>query len=256
MKGFRLHGIHLYSSHNSTITGNTCEGYNQGIYLEISSDNNTITGNTCQGSFNGIALYSSCRGNTISGNTCQGNGTNGIRLDTSSNNNTISGNTCNGNSQVADDTHANIYLVSSDYNLIIGNICRMASVSTTLNGAHSATDTALLLADATGFWVGGGITIDPGGVKEETHKITDISDNTVTIEDGLDDDQDDGEEVFAPRTKYGIDISNDACDRNCLIGNDLYDSGSAGDLNDAPVTNPTLKHDNRDLAGTGWLAEV
>ena len=55
---------------------------------------------------------------------------------------------------------------------------------------------------------------------------------------------------------YGINIPDDASNRNCLVGNDLYDSGVTGDLNDAPVTNPTLKKNNRDNAGTGWLAEV
>jgi len=59
-----------------------------------------------------------------------------------------------------------------------------------------------------------------------------------------------------PEARYGINIASDACDRNCLIGNDLYDSGKTGDLNDVPTTNPTLKHDNRNLAGTGWLPEV
>ncbi|MBA7536711.1 hypothetical protein ES705_28975 [subsurface metagenome] len=62
--------------------------------------------------------------------------------------------------------------------------------------------------------------------------------------------------ALAAKHQYGINIYDDGCDRNCLIGNDLYDSGSTGDLNDVPATNPTLKHDNRNLAGTGWLPEV
>ncbi len=62
--------------------------------------------------------------------------------------------------------------------------------------------------------------------------------------------------ALAAKHQYGINIYDDACDRNCLIGNDLYDSGSTGDLNDVPTTKPTLKHNNRDLAGTGWLPEV
>ncbi|MBA7518280.1 hypothetical protein ES705_10349 [subsurface metagenome] len=248
-------GIQLASSNNSTISGNIClENGDAGIFVTSSSNNSTISGNICSKNHHGIELVISFN-NTISGNICQGNDNRGIWI-ASSNNNTISGNTCLENSQGKDNYNHNIFLGSSDYNLIVGNICRKASVATTLDGAHSATDTTLLLADATGFWVGGGITIDPGGVKEETHKITDISDNTVTIEDGLDDDQANGEEVIAPRTEYGINVSNDACDRNCLVGNDLYDSGETGDLNDVPTTNPTLKHDNRNLAGTGWLVEV
>lgn len=38
------------------------------------------------------------------------------------------------------------------------------------------------------------------------------------------------------------------------MGNDLYDSGLTGDLND--VGTGTLKRDNRNNAGTGWLTDV
>lgn len=181
-------GIFLSSSSNNTISGNTCQGNEDGIDLNASSNNNAISGNTCQGNaFDGIDLNASSN-NTVSGNTCQGNGYEGISLSALSNSNTIVGNTCIANSQSTNNTLDNIRLVSSDYNLIVGNVCRQ-----------------------------GALTNKP---------------------------------------KYGINIANDACDRSCLVGNDLYDSGATGDLNDVPTTNPTLKHDNRNLAGTGWLAEV
>jgi len=104
-----------------------------------------------------------------------------------------------------------------------------------------------------------GVVIDLGGVNVEYHRISAITagaPGVITIDAGLASDQAAAESIDVPEARYGINISNDACDRNCLIGNDLYDSGKTGDLNDVPTTNPTLKHDNRDLAGTGWLVEV
>ncbi len=187
-QGNGYHGVGLgYSANNNTITGNTCQGNGyEGIYID-DSDNNTISGNTCQGNGDSGICIGESSNNTIIGNTCQGNAWNGIAVDISDSN-AIVGNTCLENSQETDNTHANIWLKDSDYNLVEGNVCRQG--------------------------------------------------------------------VLANQPSYGIDVSNDACDRNCLIGNDLYDSGKTGDLNDVAVTNPTLKHDNRDLAGTGWLPEV
>ena len=93
------YGIYLYSSSNNTVTGNTCNNNNYGIYLTSSSSNNTITGNTCirgtgqtsdyasdqytirlQGTTNNYNLISSnnCRGKAVvveggTGNSAWGN---------------------------------------------------------------------------------------------------------------------------------------------------------------------------------------
>lgn len=205
-------GIYVYDSCTElAITGNVCEGNGEiGIYVNDTCQHNTITGNICTGNTEyGIGIVSSSD-ITVTGNTCKGNTENGIDLAISTNctvsgntcsynlefgiylinshSNVVVGNNCTSNSQETDNTFDNIFLQSSDYNLIASNVCRRGA------GASKA--------------------------------------------------------------RYGINISDDASDRNCLVGNDLYDSGTTGDLNDAPVTNPTLKHDNRDLAGNAWLAEV
>ena len=55
------------------------------------------------------------------------------------------------------------------------------------------------------------------------------------------------------KPKYGINIATSDCDYNMVEGNDLYDSGSTGDLNDAGTN--TRKRDN--LGNTGdWLTDV
>ena len=109
------YGIYIYSSSdNNTVTGNTCNNNNSGIYLD-GSDNNTVTGNTCNNNTYGIRLFSSSN-NTITGNTCNNNSDYGIYLYSSSSNNTITGNTCNNN-------NSGIYLDGSDNNTITGNTC-------------------------------------------------------------------------------------------------------------------------------------
>ena len=109
------YGIHLYSSDNNTITGNTCNNnYSRGISLYSSSNNNTITDNTCNNNNYGIRFDSSSD-NTITGNTCNNNNNYGIYLYSSSNNNTITGNTCN--------NYHGIFLYSSSDNMVTGNIC-------------------------------------------------------------------------------------------------------------------------------------
>jgi len=181
-----VYGIYLMAENDGIIIGNDCRGSICGIVLE-SCNNDTVIGNNCYNNTHGIFISSNAHWNTITGNTIYKNTAHGIWL-LSSHNNNILGNSCLENSYGTDVGYDNIFLASSDYNLIVGNVCRRGTQTN--------------------------------------------------------------------RPRYGINISNDACDRNCLIGNDLYDSGSTGDLNDVPTTNPTLKHDNRNLAGTGWLAEV
>ena len=228
-------GINLYrSNYNNTIVGNACQGNgSDGIHTFTTNHNNTISGNTCQGNGGAGICISHSNNNTIVGNTVQGNGYNGIYLE-DANNNTIVGNTVQGNgydginlsaannNTISGNTfqgndRAGIYVETSDNNNIVGNVCLENSQDT------DNTSDNIFLMDSDYNLINGNICRR-------------------------------GTQANKPR--YGINISNDACDRNCLIGNDLYDSGSTGDLNDVPTTNPTLKHDNRDLAGTGWLAEV
>ena len=93
--GYQNSGIQLINVTRGTLLLNNCTNNYRGIHLD-SSDNNTISGNTAnENSGRGIGLVY-CRNNTISGNTASNNFF-GIYLD-SSDNNTISGNTVNENS--------------------------------------------------------------------------------------------------------------------------------------------------------------
>ena len=115
------YGIYLYSSSDSTVTGNTCNNNNYGIY-QYSSSNNTVTGNTCNNNSTGIRLDSSSD-NTVTGNTCNNNNNYGIYLLSSSSYNTVTGNTCNNNN------YGICLLSSSSYNTVTGNTCNNNSNS-------------------------------------------------------------------------------------------------------------------------------
>ncbi len=103
-------GIQLQNSDHCTIRDNVCE--NSWINL-ISSSRNTITGNTCQGSENGIYLQSSddC---TIEGNICENN-KNGINL-SFSDRASITNNICR-------DNEHGIHLRLADHCRIENNSC-------------------------------------------------------------------------------------------------------------------------------------
>jgi parallel beta-helix repeat protein len=79
-------GIHLYSSSNNTINGNTvCSNNDDGIYLEY-SDNNTLSGNNASSSSNGAGIsLSKSSDNTIARNSITSNLV-GIKLYQSDNN--------------------------------------------------------------------------------------------------------------------------------------------------------------------------
>ena len=231
-----LSGIRLQDAHKNTVAANIAEGNDYGIDLTTMSSTcgeNIVAGNTCQGNDTaGISLYEAndC---TVSGNTCLGNTTYGIALSVAYRD-TITGNIIQGN------TLDGIYSWSEAFDCVISsNVIR-------LNGHH-------------GIYLCGGHNNVIGNLLLENSQTTDAAYDNIFVEDS-------GYNLISGnicrrggetnKPRYGINISNDGCDRNCLIGNDLYDSGSTGDLNDVPTTNPTLKHDNRDMAGTGWLPEV
>lgn len=90
--------------------------------------------------------------------------------------------------------------ISLQYNqiLTLNSIVFSPSVDvvTVLVGAHGSGATNLILADATGFRVGGSLVVDPGGVNQEIHRITNIVGNIVTIATGLDNNQAGGTPVI------------------------------------------------------------
>ena len=200
-----------------------------GIQLN-NSDFNTVIGNTCQEANRwGIYLYSS-NNNTITGNTCQGNDDDGIWL-SYSNNNTVTGNTCQGNG------FDGIYLHSSNNNTVTGNTCQ--------GNGHDG----IYLYSSNNNTVTGNICF-------ENSQITDNSYDNIYLKSSdynLIADKTCRRGALANKPQYGINISNAACDHNMIHGNNLYDSGSTGDLNDAGTN--THKRDNLSNVGA-WLADV
>lgn len=118
VQGCRVENLQI-DGNNTTYTSN----YNYGIHL-VSSSNNIITGNTCNNSNNGIRLYS-CSNNTVTSNTCYNNDT-GIYLAISSNN-IVTANTCIRGTGTPGDytTNQHTILLSTDtnYNLVTSNNC-------------------------------------------------------------------------------------------------------------------------------------
>ena len=130
---FNNYGICLNNSDN-TVTGNTCNNNNYGIYLDI-GDYNTVTGNTCNNNNDyGIYLSFNSDNNTVTGNTCNNNNDYGIYLN-NSDNNTVTGNTCNNNNDYG------IYLSTSSYNTVTGNTCNYNNYGIYLNNSDNNTVT-------------------------------------------------------------------------------------------------------------------
>jgi parallel beta-helix repeat protein len=245
-------GIALDSSNDNTITANNCLGCDTGIDLN-SSDNNTIVGNTLNTGNYGIQL--SGNNNTMVGNIIQGNNNIGIYSPSSdSSNNAITGNTIQGNSE------AGILIVGSHNNAITGN-------AITENG-----EAAIQFSSSCDNNTISGNTIKDNGsgiIINESDNNT-IVGNTLIGNSQTSDNTKDNIYLYdsdynliadntcrrgtlANKTRYGINIANAACDHNMVHGNNLYDSGTTGDLNDAGTN--THKRDNLSNAGA-WLADV
>ncbi len=251
-QGNGLHGIYISSSLSNTVSGNTCkENTGNGIYISGASSH-TVSGNTCRGNgLDGIQANLSS-GDTISGNTCQGNRI-GIYIKSSSGE-TISGNTCQWsrigielelsinsivsgnnsqeNSWENDNTYDNILLNGSDYNLIVGNLCRAPTIGTTLSVGEAAGATDIRVTASTGFEVGMGVVIDLGGVNQEYHRIVAVAVGVITIDAGLTNVQAVGESIDVPEAQYGININGATPEKNIVQGNDLHNAGKTANFND------------------------
>lgn len=199
---------------------------NYGMYVANGSDFNTIMGNICQGNFtHGIRLESS-HNNTITGNVYQGStGGDGIYLDAACNN-TVTGNACSGNiygirldsmsnantitDNVCQGNWYGIYLGGSDSNAIIGNVCLENS-----QGTDNTHDNIYL----------------------STSDYNLIACNVCRRGD------------LAKQPKYGINISNNTCDKNIVQGNDLHNAGKTANFNDAG-TCTIVQDDNQEINQT------
>lgn len=78
----------------------------------------------------------------------------------------------------------------------------VTNIATTLVGAHAAGLTNLTVVDASGFWVGAPITVDPGGVNEEAHVVQNIVGNVIAIVAGLTNNQGGGTAVVVATPPY------------------------------------------------------
>jgi len=105
--------VQIMGDDYNTVSGNTANDNDYGIYIEISNDN-TISGNTAnENSLDGIYSYF-CGYNNITENTANNNDANGIYFEGDDKYNVISGNTLS-------DNKYGINIGNSDNNTIYGN---------------------------------------------------------------------------------------------------------------------------------------
>ncbi len=213
-------GINNHEVSFSTIHGNHCRGSqgDLGLDLDDTSCYNTLTGNVAiHNKVRGIFVGNGCRGNVISGNVAAFNQAMGIQL------NGGSGDTC-------------------EHNVVIGNVVYANGEHGIRLGEHTHNNLVI-----------GNVSVANGQEADDTWSNIDLRPNCDwnALVGNL---ARKGAVFTNRRPKYGIDVSHNFNNGNVLISNDLYASGQTGDLNDAGTA--TKKHDNRDQAGSGWIAEA
>jgi parallel beta-helix repeat protein len=130
--GIGLFSSYIGSSHNNTVSDNTCS-FNSGPGIVVKdSDDNILSDNFCSNNECGIFLEGS-NNNTISDNTCSSNLEWGIEL-CESNDNTIMGNTIHDNGD-------GILVEDSTGNQIIGNSIERNGGGGPLTGVHLTSGT-------------------------------------------------------------------------------------------------------------------
>ena len=228
--------IHLYFSDNNTITDNMCKGNGgHGIFL-WSSSNSFITNNICRENLKqGIRLWITSLYNIIRGNMCKGNGEDGIYIGSQASRTTIAGNISQGNS------HNGIFLTHSHHHNVTGNTSQG-------NGRHG-----IYIRNSNHNTIVGNSFLENSQSENKGFNNIDLYDAKYNL--------------FASnfcrrggqtnKAGYGINIyktSTYESSRNVVHGNDLYDSGSLGDMNDGGYQ--TLKRDNRNIHGHSWMADT
>ena len=226
-QGNGYYGVELYTSSNNTVTSNICQGNSSsGIWVSNTSLNNTISGNTCQGNArDGVSLDTSCNHNSVTANTCQGNTWHGIALDDSCNHNTVTSNICRGN-------YDGIYLYTSSYNTVSGNACQ------------ENTRRGIYLNDSSNH-----NTITGNTLTENSQNTTNLYDDILLYSSDYNNIQGNTcrAGALANKPRYGINISNAACDMNIIQGNDLYNDGfGTAPFNDVG-TCTIVQDDNRGI---------
>ncbi|MBA7593130.1 hypothetical protein ES703_00047 [subsurface metagenome] len=210
-----------------------------GIALNLDNDNNAIEGCTSSGhSLDGIGLYRSS-GNALTGNICQDNNEVGIRLDDFCHNDTVTGNICDSNGyqgiRVDKSCHYNtlvsnivtgsgeegIYVIESNGNVLDGNLV----YGSAYEGIYlsSSNDCTVVGNSVINNGLDADVTYD--GIRLTTSDYNNIQDNLIRTTLPV---------PPAPnRQRYGINVSNAACDGNLVKNNDLHQSGITALFNDA-----------------------
>lgn len=134
-------GIHLSSSHNSTITNNMIMGNYAGVFVEY-TNNSTISDNLIMaGGWAGIAAYNRCNDLLISGNMVTHSDGCGISLKYYVNNTTIMGNTVeNIDGKGAIYSYTNCYNTTITGNTVKNNMCTHGAIFVSIGDNHTITD--------------------------------------------------------------------------------------------------------------------
>jgi len=224
-ENFRGKPIRLQNCYNSSVLGNTfigSDGYN--IHIQ-SSHYNVISGNVCRGGYHGVFVTGS-EMNTVSGNTFSGAASYGIYMD--GNHNVASGNTCKANLR-------GIHLVSH-YCVVSNNSCWKNQQE--------------------GIYVLGFYNIISGNAVSENSEASSYAYDNICVHGNSDYNLVTGNYCHRgayQRPRYGINIDSANATNNMVEGNNLYQSGHDGDLNDAGTD--TRKRNNLSNTGT-WLTDV
>ena len=190
----------------------------------------TLYGVQLGDSFGDVGL-GGCTFVTISDNVIVGNDDQGLHL-YYSNNNTITGNTVEGNGSNG------IFLSVSNNNSITGN---------TVEG-NSGHGISLFDSSNNNTVIGSTCIANSQSADNTYDNIYLLNSDYNLVSSNIC-----RQGSLANQPKYGINVSNAACDHNMIEGNSLYDSGQTGDLNDAGTN--THKRDNLSKVGA-WLADV
>lgn len=217
-------GIYLnLGSIRNIVVGNFVIGAGDAnIFCNNNSNYNTITGNNVHTANRAIEIYGS-EACTVSGNVCEGQNLTGIYL-MEAYHNTITGNTIFGSGKVG------IELGSASSNNISGNTCREnGRYGIEIYNSHNNAIT--------------------GNNCQANSQTTDNTYDNIYLElSGYNLISNNicrqGAETNQPR--YGINISTATCEYNSIIGNDLYNSGETGNLNDIG-TLTIVRDDNKDI---------
>jgi len=205
-----------YCSHNIIKGNHFLNSGDAGIDFYYESHENTIVGNVSSGNLgSGISIGDNSNYNTVMGNTCSRNRYGGINITRITAGHTCEGNVISGNTCNENGTSGIYVGLDATNNVVTGNTC------TANSQLADATHSNIRLYSASYNLVTGNICRKGG---------------------------------LTNKPAYGISVDNAPCSYNVLHGNDLYDSGSTGDIND--VGTGTLKRDNRALAGDAWIADV